>query len=231
MANAERGVSGWHSTSSVLEHVYMLAVSVLSTISASRPGLLPPPRAQRQRGGVDLRATASNIRRNRWAVVDLLDIQPTDQVLGDCSGPGVAIAGLAERATAGRVVGVDPSPVMLRQASRRNAAAIRAGLVQLHMSPVEDLPEELGGPFDKLLAVNTAGAWPDPTARIVDLARMRPVAGVALVSQPRCPGATAQTTVAAGRELAGYLRQAGFSDLRTETLDLRPPVVCVLGRR
>ena len=144
----------------------------------------------------------------------------------------MAIAGLAERATAGRVVGVDPSPVMLRQASRRNAAAIRAGLVQLHMSPVEDLPEELGGPFDKLLAVNTVGAWPDPTARIVDLAgRMRPGGRVALVSQPRCPGATAQTTVAAGRELAGYLRQAGFSDLRTETLDLRPPVVCVLGRR
>ena len=155
---------------------------------------------------------------------------PTRSLIG--FRPGVAIAGLAERATAGRVVGVDPSPVMLRQASRRNAAAIRAGLVQLHMSPVEDLPEELGGPFDKLLAVNTAGAWPDPTARIVDLAGADAPGGrVALVSQPRCPGATAQTTVAAGRELAGYLRQAGFSDLRTETLDLRPPVVCVLGRR
>lgn len=172
---------------------------------------------------------SSNVRRNRWAV-DLLDVRPTDQVLEIGFGPGVALAELAERATAGRVVGVDPSPVMLRQARRRNAAAIAAGLVQLHMAPVEDLPADLGGPFDKLLAVNTVGVWPNPAARLADLAgRMRPGGLVAAVSQPRCPGATAETTIAAGRELAGYLREAGFSDLRSETLDLQPPVVCVLG--
>jgi hypothetical protein len=121
---------------------------------------------------------------------------------------------------------------MLRQARRRNAAAIRAGVVELHMAPVEDLPGDLGGPFDKLLAVNTVGVWPDPAARLGDLAgRMRHGGRVALVSQPRCPGATAETTAAAGRELAGHLREAGFADLRSETLDLRPPVVCVLGTR
>jgi SAM-dependent methyltransferase len=174
---------------------------------------------------------SSNVRRNRWAV-ELLDVRPADQVLEIGFGPGVAIAELAERATAGRVVGVDPSPVMLRQARRRNAAAIRAGLVQLHMAPVEDLPEGLGGPFDKLLAVNTVGIWHEPAALLADLAgRMRPGGRAALVSQPRRPGATAETTIAAGRDLAAYLREAGFSDLRSETLDLRPPVVCVLGTR
>src|ERR671924_362748 len=85
---------------------------------------------------------SSNVRRNRWAV-DLLDVQPTDHVLEIGFGPGVAIAALVERATAGRVVGVERSPVMLRQARRRNAAAIRAGVVQLRLAPVEQLPEDL----------------------------------------------------------------------------------------
>jgi SAM-dependent methyltransferase len=116
-------------------------------------------------------------------------------------GPGVAIAELAERATAGRVAGVAASPVMLRQVRRRNAAAIRAGLVQLHMAPVEEPPEGLGGPFDKVLAVNTVGVWHGPGARLADLAgRMRPGGRVALVSQPRCPGTTGEATVAAGRD-------------------------------
>lgn len=162
---------------------------------------------------------SSNVRRSRWAV-DRLDVGPTERVLEIGFGPGVAIAALAERATAGRVVGVDRSPVMVRQARRRNAAAIRAGRVQLHLAPVEDLPEDLGDLFDKVLAVNTVGFWRDPAARLADLAaRMRPGGRVALVSQPRCPGASADTTVIAGRELAGYLREAGFSDLRSETLD------------
>jgi SAM-dependent methyltransferase len=174
---------------------------------------------------------SSNVRRSRWAV-ELLGVQTADQVLEIGFGPGVAIAALAERVTAGRVVGVDRSPVMLRQARRRNAAAIRSGVVRLHLGAVEGLPDDLGGPFDKLLAINTVGFLDDPAARVADLAgRMRPGCRVALVSQPRCPGATAETTVAAGEDLLGYLRRAGFGDLRSETLDLRPPAVCVLGTR
>lgn len=173
----------------------------------------------------------SNVARNRWAV-DLLGVQPSDHVLEVGFGPGVAVAALAERATAGCVVGVDRSPVMLRQAGRRNRAAVRAGRVDLRLAAVDALPDDLGGPFDKLLAVNTVGFWDDPAARLTDLAaRMRPGGRVAVVSQPRCPGATAETTAAAGEELASYLRAAGFGDLRTETLDLDPPVVCVLGTR
>ncbi len=174
---------------------------------------------------------SSNVRRARWAV-ELLEVEPTDRVLELGFGPGVAIAALGERITTGQVVGVDRSPVMVRQARRRNAAAIRAGRVQLHLAPVEDLPEDLGGPFDKVLAVNTVGFWRHPAARLADVARrMRKGGRVAVVSQPRCPGATADTTLAAGRELAGYLQDAGFADLRTEHLELSPPVVCVLGTR
>jgi SAM-dependent methyltransferase len=170
----------------------------------------------------------SNVARNRWAV-QLLDVQPTDRVIELGCGPGVAVAALATRATRGLVVGVDHSRVMVGQAGRRNRAAVRAGRVRLVHTPVERL--SVGdGPFDAALAVNTVGMWPDPPARLRELARLlRPGGRIALVSQPRCPGATAATSAAAADELAELLTEAGFVRLRTELLDLDPPAACVLG--
>ncbi|QIS21052.1 class I SAM-dependent methyltransferase [Nocardia terpenica] len=121
------------------------------------------------------------------------------------------------------------SEVMIHQARSRNRAAIRAGRVHLIHTPVENL--SLGDqPFDAALAVNTVGMWPDPITRLRELARLlRPGGCIALVSQPRCPGATAATSAAAAEKLADLLTEAGFEDLRTEMLYLDPPVACVLG--
>jgi SAM-dependent methyltransferase len=170
----------------------------------------------------------SNRRRNIWAV-SLLDVRPTDRVLEIGFGPGIAIAELAARATRGHVFGVDHSQAMVRQAARRNAAAVRAGRVHLTRASVERLPS-FGGPLDAVLAVNSMGFWPDPVERLGELRRLlRPGGRIALVSQPRCPGATRETTVRAARELQDSLTEAGFTGLRVETLDLAPPVACVLA--
>jgi ubiquinone/menaquinone biosynthesis C-methylase UbiE len=167
----------------------------------------------------------SNRQRNRWAV-SLLDVQPTDRVLEIGFGPGVAIAELARRATRGKVYGIDRSEVMVRQAGRRNAAAIRAHRVQLIHASVDQLPT-FDEPLDAILAVNTVGFWPDPAERLRHLRRLlRPGGRIALASQPRYPGAT---TVRAADELQDLLTQAGFTDIRVETLDLDPPVACVLA--
>lgn len=173
---------------------------------------------------------ASNVARNRWAV-GLLDIQSTDRVIEIGCGPGVAIAAMAARASRGAVVGVDHSPVMISQARRRNRAAVRAGRVRLIHASVEHLPSD-EGPFDAALAVNTVGMWPQPATRLRELAGLlRPGGRIAVVSQPRCPGANAATSAAAATELTGLLGEAGFTDLRTELLDLDPPAACVLGNR
>jgi SAM-dependent methyltransferase len=172
---------------------------------------------------------SSNVQRNRWAV-ELLDVQPGDHVIELGCGPGVAIAALAARATNGLVVGVDHSKVMISQARRRNAAAVRVGRVRLVTAPVERLSTP-GGPFDAALAVNSVGFWPETRDRLREIgALLRPGGRIALVSQPRCPGATAATSAAAGDELATLLTDAGYAVVRVETLDhLHPPAVCVLA--
>lgn len=170
----------------------------------------------------------SNRQRNRW-VVSLLDVQPTDHVLEIGFGPGLAVAELV-RAGAAHVYGVDHSEVMLRQASRRNAAAIRAGRVTLVNAGVDQLPPALDGPFDAILTVNTFGFWPAPGQRLAELRRrLAPGGRLAIASQPRCPGATAATSRTAADEVEKLLREAGFTRTRTETLPLSPPVICVLA--
>jgi SAM-dependent methyltransferase len=170
----------------------------------------------------------SNRQRNRW-VVSLLDVRPAGRVLELGFGPGVAVAELV-RAGAGHVYGIDHSGVMLRQASRRNAAAIRAGRVTLINAPANHLPPAVDGPFDAILAVNSLGFWPAPAERLAELRRrLAPGGRIAIASQPRCPGATADTSRGAAREIEDQLRDAGFSQVSTQTLPLSPPVICVLA--
>ncbi|NUS05997.1 MAG: class I SAM-dependent methyltransferase, partial [Nonomuraea sp.] len=122
----------------------------------------------------------SNRKRNIWAV-SLLDVRPTDRVLEVGFGPGIAIAQFAARATEGHVYGIDHSLVMVRQAGRRNAAAVRARRVHLMHASVERLPD-FGGPLDIVLAVNSTGFWPDPAGRLRDLRHLlRPAGRIALV--------------------------------------------------
>ncbi|WP_243866569.1 class I SAM-dependent methyltransferase [Actinophytocola oryzae] len=159
-------------------------------------------------------------------MVSLLDLRPTDRVLEVGFGPGIAVGEMAR--VAGQVYGVDHSSVMLRAARRRNAAAVRAGRVSLFHAPVDRLPGLTG--LDVIVSVNSLGFWPEPGERLRELrGLLRDGGRIALASQPRCLGASAETTERAGRELSELLAAAGFVDLRTETLELAPPVACILG--
>jgi acetylornithine deacetylase/succinyl-diaminopimelate desuccinylase-like protein len=72
--------------------------------------------------------------------------------------------------------------------------------------------------------------WPEPTMRLREIGRLLRRGGrIALVSQPRCRGATAATSAAAADRLAAQLSEAGFEDIRVETLGLDPPAVCLLA--
>ena len=170
----------------------------------------------------------SNRRRNAWAV-SLLDVQRDDRVLELGFGPGLAIRELSRIAAEGYVCGIDHSELMLRWASRRNADGLRRGVVDLRLGSVDELPA-FDALFDKILAVNTMLFWSEPVARIAELRRLLRSGGlIAVAYQPRGPGVTDETSAAKGREIAVALIRARFSEVRLETMRLKPAVVCALG--
>jgi ubiquinone/menaquinone biosynthesis C-methylase UbiE len=103
--------------------------------------------------------------------IGLLEVQPGHAVLELGFGPGVAIELLARAASAGKVVGVDPSQEMHRQAAARNAEAIRAGRVRLDAGSATALPYAPAS-FDRALALNTLQLWPDRLAGLREVHRV-----------------------------------------------------------
>jgi len=174
---------------------------------------------------------ASNRERSR-RTLELLEIQPHDRVLEIGFGPGLALAWAAEIAYRGKVVGIDHSEVMFGQAARRNAAAMAAGRVELHLASLDTLPS-FEAPFDKALAVNVYMFWDDAPAALRRVsALLRPGGTFAVTHQPRHRGATAEDTARAGDRIASDLRTSGFERVRVELLPMKPvPAVCVIAVR
>jgi ubiquinone/menaquinone biosynthesis C-methylase UbiE len=197
-------------------------------IAAARAQFGRPTGFWGRAAGLLMAHRSSNRRRNAWAV-SLLEVRPNDRVLEIGFGPGLAILELSRIAHAGHVCGIDHSEQMLRQARRRNADGIARGVVDLRLGSVDALPV-FDAPFDKILAVNTVLFWDEPDARLEQLRRLlRPAGLIAVAHQPRGPGASDETAAANGREMAALLESAGLSEVRLETLRLKPAVVCALG--
>jgi ubiquinone/menaquinone biosynthesis C-methylase UbiE len=179
--------------------------------------------------GFILANRGSNRKRNAWTV-ELLDIQPTDRVLELGFGPGVSIGTASRLATEGYVVGVDHSETMLRMASRRNAKAIREGRVSLFESTLDRLPDfEL--PFDKVFGVNALQFAAEPLDVLRAIReRMRAGGLIAITQQSRKKNATNEDSIRAAEKVGELLEEAGFGDVRVETLPLEPVcAACVLA--
>jgi SAM-dependent methyltransferase len=171
----------------------------------------------------------SNNQRISWTV-SLLNVKPRDRVLEIGFGPGIAIELVSKMATEGTVVGVDHSPVMLQQAAKRNALAVREGKVALHQSSVSDLPA-FDAPFDAIFTINSIHFWHDPVERLKELRRLlKPGGLIAVTIQPRAQNATDETARIVGEEVASNLERAGFSQCRLELKKMAPvSVACALG--
>jgi ubiquinone/menaquinone biosynthesis C-methylase UbiE len=113
-------------------------------------------------------------RMNREAaaqIIEMLDFRPDDKVLEVGFGPGVGVELLLHRVPAGSVAGIDYSQEMVKQASARNAAALRNRRVDLRYGSAERLPFA-DKTFDKVLAINSMQAWPDAGAGLREIQRV-----------------------------------------------------------
>jgi ubiquinone/menaquinone biosynthesis C-methylase UbiE len=125
-------------------------------------------------GTIGWLAGAQMVRQHRpettWTL-DLLDIQPTDQVLDVGFGAGQGIKLASKKATLGRVMGVDLSSAMVRVARRRNAREVRAGRVVLAQGSITALPFP-DQQFDKIMTIHTWYFWPEPSRALDELQRV-----------------------------------------------------------
>jgi ubiquinone/menaquinone biosynthesis C-methylase UbiE len=96
-------------------------------------------------------------------------------------GPGQLLVVLARASPTVRLLGVDPSPVMLRQARTR---ADRTGVgdrVELLGGAAAALPLP-DGQVDHVAAVNTAAIWPDLDAGLCEAARVLRPGGTVVIA-------------------------------------------------
>jgi len=161
-----------------------------------------------------------NRERNAWAV-SLLDVQPTDHLLEIGFGPGLAIQQMAALASNGLVAGVDQSAVMVQQASRRNAAGIRSGHIEVKQASADLLPYP-NHSFDKAIAINSLHHWPDRQAGIREIKRVLKANGLlVLVEQPRTK-ATEVMLTDLSKQLMAQLVEGGFDDIKSVTKAMKP---------
>lgn len=157
-----------------------------------------------------------------WTI-GLLDIQPTDHVLEIGFGPGHAIQKVATLASQGRVAGIDFSEAMVRQARKRNAAAIAAGRVELVHGDASVLLSLLypSNVFDKAFAANIIYFWKDTVANLKELHRvLKPGGRLALyfIAKDHLTKLkltrTGVYTLYSGEEAVQVLTQTGFRNAR-----------------
>jgi len=162
--------------------------------------------------------------------LDVLGIRPGDDVLEIGYGPGLAIKRASKLAAFGRVVGIDHSRLMWRQAGRRNADAIAAGKVELLLGSAEHLPD-LSYRFDKVFAVNVYMFWKDPVAILRGILSVMSGGRIAVTFQPRSGDATSEDARVGGQRTATSLREAGFENVRVELIKIDPvDAACVIGQ-
>jgi trans-aconitate methyltransferase len=171
---------------------------------------------------------SSNQERSAWTV-GLLDLAADDRVLELGYGPGLGVEAVLQHVTNGRVVGLDHSGTMQRMASRRLRRGKTGSNYELHIGDAQHLPAELGA-FDKIFSCNVWLFWKHPGDVFVTLRdHLAPGGTLAVTHLPRHGDATRETTLEAAATISSQLRQAGFTQIRHEILELLPvPAVCVL---
>lgn len=181
--------------------------------------------------------TRMTIAHARWTV-DLMDIQPDDDIIEIGFGNGANIKLLLQRAVRGSVAGVEISETAIKMASKKNAKAISEGRVKLHQAAGNSLPFE-AGVYDKACTVATAYVIEDPGAVFKEMYRVLKPNGRAAVTFPVRenfkrfkPVGTEGFYLHELADLEKAFRDAGFVNCRTEDNDrVRFGAHCMLGEK
>ncbi|MGE0788418.1 MAG: class I SAM-dependent methyltransferase [Sandaracinaceae bacterium] len=163
-------------------------------------------------------------------VQSALELLPEHDVLEIGFGSGTDVKEAARVARS--VAGVDPSATMLRQASRRNADAIREGRVSLTCGSATELPFE-DASFDRAFAINNVQFWGDVESGMREVRRVLRPGGRAVVAiQPRHRGASEEDVDRWGARIRNTMERAGLRRVGALRHAMSPvSLIVVLGVR
>ena len=148
-------------------------------------------------------------------------------------GPGVGLASLLLSFPAAEVTGLDLSPRMVAQSSRRNRAELNSGRLRVEVGGVD----ELRGPYDLVVAVHVLYFLADPVA-ILGQVRAALAPGGLIALGYRCrqemPALSQRDFPAEGhrlyddeRDVEAVLTAAGFRNVGSRVMGPPGPI---LGR-
>jgi SAM-dependent methyltransferase len=138
---------------------------------------------------------------------------------------------VAARLREGRVIGVDPSELMVRHAAARNRRAIAQGRAAVHRGATPDLSRFGDASFDRAYGTHVVYFWSDPPRDLAEIARvLRPggrlVLGFFAEGDPCAPGRVrfpveraAHLLEAAGFEGVERARSARLAFVRARRAD------------
>ena len=153
-----------------------------------------------------------------------LDVRPADTVLDIGFGGGYSLPRLVQRASGGKVHGVDFSEPMVLQAEHRFAELIRQGRLELRVGDVRALPY-MDGSMHKVLTVNTIYFWPDPIENLREIRRVMKAGGRLIVAfrsrhtMERARALVQGFTLYEPDAVPPLLREAGFRDVTVHRHD------------
>lgn len=162
--------------------------------------------------------------------VKLMELEATSRVLEVGCGPGLALTRCAQIATEGEVVGLDHSPVMIRQARQRverSGSLRRVTLIQGGIERLRDWPAR----FDRVFSLNVIQFIDDKSSFVADaMSCLSPGGGLFTTYQPRLANDDRRALDTMVAELTETMRATGFLRVAVHRFEAGgKPVVCVSG--
>lgn len=184
---------------------------------------------------------ASHSKVTDWGLAHIT-IDRRDIILDVGCGGGRTISKLAAFATEGKVYGIDHSEDAVAASQKTNAAAIRAGRVEIRHGSASQLPFT-DNMFDLVSAVETHFWWPDLPGGVREILRILKPGGRLIVIAEVYKGASAAVSKIAEKKLPAsgmnllsldehreILANAGYSDIQI-TADPGKGWMCALAKK
>jgi len=167
--------------------------------------------------------------------VEQLKIAPDDNVLEIGFGPGEAIKYLARKSQARTIIGVDPSPAMLKQGMSANKQSVDAGRVMLIQGTVGALPFAADR-FSKVFAVSTFHDWESRSSGLREVRRVLKDDGKLVLCLRRArkhplPWSSPGLTSSELSQDLGLIKSCGFKAVQLISRRRRRRIVCIVAKK